>query len=88
MSTEGVSSSQGSQSSSTGAVVAGSAAGKAGGLSEVTSSSSISSVAELRSKAPEIYQKMLEGIAMNICNKMKRNQEDLKKLRQEYQRNA
>lgn len=46
----------------------------------VTSSTKINSIKELREKAPEVYQKMLEGIAMNICGKMKDHQDRLKKM--------
>jgi len=40
----------------------------------------ISSVAELRTKAPEVYKKMMEGLAMSIIGKMRKSQERLKKM--------
>lgn len=52
----------------------------------VTSSTKINSIKELREKAPEVYQKMLEGIAQNICGKMKDHQDRLKKMWRESNR--
>jgi len=40
----------------------------------------ISSVGDLREKAPEVFDKMMEGIAMNIISRMRKAQERLKKM--------
>lgn len=56
--------------------------------SGASSSTTINSMADLKKKAPELYQKMLEGIAMGICNSMKDHQERLKKLMRESTRNG
>lgn len=40
----------------------------------------LSSVADLKNKAPEVWDKMLEGIAQNIIKDMRHRQERLKKL--------
>lgn len=50
---------------------------------ETTGSTRIGSMDELRRKAPKVYQKMLEGIAMNICREMEHHQDRLKKLMRE-----
>lgn len=47
---------------------------------EVTSSTKINSMADLKSEAPDLYNKMMESIAMKICNGMKRHQDRLKRL--------
>ena len=46
----------------------------------VTSATVISSLEELKKQAPEVYNKMLQGIATNICSEMKAHQERLKQL--------
>ena len=43
----------------------------------------ISSMDELRKKAPQVYKQMLMGIAMNICSEMQRQQERLKQTMRE-----
>lgn len=53
--------------------------------SEVNSSTTITSLEELKSKAPEVWQKMLEGIGMNICNEMRRHEDRIKELRRQYE---
>lgn len=40
----------------------------------------ISSLDELRSKAPQVYDRMLMGIAMTICSEMRRRQDRLKQI--------
>lgn len=40
----------------------------------------IKSVGDLREKAPEVFDKMMEGIAMNIITKMRKAQERLKEM--------
>lgn len=46
----------------------------------LTTSTTINSLADLKKKAPEVYDKMMQGIAMTICNEMKAHQERLKQL--------
>jgi hypothetical protein len=55
-----------------------------GGPEEINGSTIIRSLAELKEKAPEVYQKMLEGMASNMCQEMKRNQDRIKKIMREY----
>jgi hypothetical protein len=43
----------------------------------------VKSLEDLKRKSPEVYQKMMEGIGMNICNEMKAHQDRLKKLMRE-----
>ena len=43
----------------------------------------ISSTADLREKAPEVWDKMMEGIAQNIIKDMRQRQERLKKMMRE-----
>lgn len=50
--------------------------------------SNISSLGELKQKAPEVYDAMLKGIAEGICNKMNDHQERLKKIMREATRDA
>lgn len=45
---------------------------------QVKMSDTISNLAQLREKAPTVYDRMMMGIATNICNQMKRQQERLK----------
>lgn len=52
----------------------------------VNSNTKISSLQDLKEKAPEVWQKMLEGIGMKICNEMRHHEERIKKLRREYDR--
>lgn len=61
-------------------VTAGNIAQSQGSL---TTSTTISSLDQLKKKAPKLYKQMLEGIAMNICRDMKDHQERLKKLMRE-----
>lgn len=51
-------------------------------------SDSVSSMAELKEKAPEIYKAMMQGIAMNICFAIERQQSRLKKMQEEFRRQA
>ena len=55
---------------------------------DVTSATSVSSMEELKSTAPEVHRMMMEGIATNIVNEMKRRQERIKELMREGRRNA
>jgi len=48
-----------------------------------TTSTKISSMADLKREAPEMYNKMLESIGMKICHDMKDHQDRLKRLMRE-----
>lgn len=54
----------------------------------VSGKSKVSSLNELKEKAPEVYRAMVEGIATTICEEMKRNQEHLKKIMDDARRNS
>ncbi len=49
-----------------------------------SSKESFSTLAELREQNPEVYNKMMEGIAQNICIKIKRQADHLKELQRQY----
>lgn len=55
---------------------------------EVSGVTRVNSMDELRTKAPEVYNKMMEGIANRIINEMRRRQERIKQLMREGRRNA
>ena len=69
------------------ATTAGAVASSNGGA-EVTSSTKINSLDDLKKKSPELYRKMMEGIAMSICSDMKEHQDRLKQMMAEARRNA
>ena len=46
------------------------------------------SMAQLREQEPALFNKIVEGLGMAMCQKMRRNQERNTRLRKEYQRNA
>ncbi len=48
----------------------------------------VNSMSDLKNKAPEVYQKMMEGIAMKICNEMKASQERIKDMNREARNNV
>lgn len=48
-----------------------------------TTSTKIGSLNDLKEKSPELYNKMMQGIATNICNEMKDHQDRLKRLMRE-----
>ena len=50
-----------------------------GGAGSFDSSSTVSSLNDLKEKAPKVYKAMVMGIAQNICNEMQHSQERLKK---------
>jgi hypothetical protein len=54
----------------------------------ISDSGKVRNLEELKKEAPEIYQMMLRGIATNICNEMKAQQERLKKIIREARANA
>ncbi|QLH36656.1 MAG: hypothetical protein HWD61_11390 [Parachlamydiaceae bacterium] len=41
---------------------------------------SVSTMGDLKEKAPEVYRAMLQGIAMNVCDEMRRHQRRLKEI--------
>lgn len=47
---------------------------------QITAATSIHSMADLRKKAPKLYQMMLQGIGMSIVGEMQRHQARLKRL--------
>ena len=55
---------------------------------EFNASTAVSTMADLKEKAPEVYKAMMEGIAMHIVNEMKDHQTRLKEIQREAQRNA
>lgn len=50
---------------------------------EFSTDTIIKNVADLKEQAPEVYQKMMEGIAMTIVREMKEHEERLKKMQRE-----
>jgi hypothetical protein len=48
----------------------------------------VSSMADLKTKAPEVYNGMLMGIATTMIQHMQRQQEHLKQMMREGQRNS
>jgi len=48
-----------------------------------SSDSRISSMADLREKEPKLWNMILQGLAQNICSKMKENQDRLKRIMKE-----
>lgn len=48
--------------------------------STLSMSTSVSSLADLKKKAPQVYNMMMEGIALNICNDMQHHQDRLKQM--------
>ena len=70
--------------SASNAITAGAVA-SANAPAKATSSTKIGSMEDLKKKAPEVYNKMLEGIAMNICGHMREYAERFKKILREGQ---
>lgn len=64
--------------------------GKASGQAAAgyDSNTKISSVGDLKEKAPKVYDAMLQGIAMKITTEMKDHQDRLKELGAEARRNS
>lgn len=56
------------------------ASGPSNSSSNVKISDTVSSLADLQQKAPQVYNMMLQGIAMNIVNEMQQQQQELKEL--------
>ena len=59
-----------------------------GGGGGYTAATTVSSLSDLKVKAPKLYKAMMEGIAMQIITQMRKGNENIKKTRQEYERNA
>lgn len=59
-----------------------------GTTGDFNASTPISSMADLKEKAPELYKAMMEGLAMNIVNEMRQHQEKLKEMQRQAQREA
>jgi len=45
-------------------------------------------MADLQAQSPEVYNAMMQGIAMNICNEMAREQAHLKQIQDEFRRES
>lgn len=58
------------------------------GRDTVSTSSTFSSMEELRLKEPKLYKVMMEGLAMQMINQMKRQQDHLKQTMREGRRQA
>lgn len=56
----------------------------AGASTDMTKTIKISTLNDLKEQAPEVYKKMMEGIATTIINQMKDSEERRKKLAQSY----
>lgn len=56
-----------------------------GGMDQSVSTT-VSSMADLKTQAPQVYNAMMQGIGMNICNDMQHHQDQLKQLMDEYSR--
>ena len=55
---------------------------------KINSKSSFRTMEELRQKSPKLYQVMMEGVAMQIVNSMKRQQDHLKQIMRDGRRAA
>jgi len=53
---------------------------------EVTTMTTIGSLADLRQKSPKVYNAMMQGVAMNICNEMKHHEDEREKIIKDYER--
>lgn len=73
----------GVQPSASDATTAGAIASSKGASQEDANSTFVSSLSELKEKSPKVYNAMMEGIAMKICNSMRDHQARLKKLMRE-----
>lgn len=88
MTQDNTSSSNAVTSGATQASGAATKSGPSGTAANYDSHTTINSMADLKNKAPEVYQKMLESIAMKICNEMRHHQENIKKMNDEARQNA
>lgn len=55
---------------------------------DISTTTTINSMADLKKKAPKVYNAMLEGIAMGIVNQMSDAQARLKKMMDDAQQSA
>ena len=62
------------------AAATGAGAPAAGASGDVSSLTNIGSMEELKKKAPEVFNMMMQGIATNIVNEMRIRDERLKKI--------
>ncbi|KAF3361724.1 hypothetical protein PHSC3_001723 [Chlamydiales bacterium STE3] len=51
-----------------------------------TTSTTVATLAQLKEKAPQVYNAMMEGLAMNIVSKMRSDQAHLKQIMREGNR--
>lgn len=58
------------------------------GPSEPTSATTFNSLGDLKEKAPHVYNKMLECMAMEICREMDKHQNKMKKIQREASRHS
>lgn len=63
-------------------------AAKSGSSGQVNASTNISSLAELKEKAPKVYQQMMISVATTIVNDMKARQDHIKQIWAEARRNS
>ncbi len=57
---------------------------KGGGVGgQLDTSSTITSMTELKAQAPELHTQMMESLARNICRDMKKHQDKIKKIMRE-----
>ncbi|MEX1012241.1 MAG: hypothetical protein WD595_00770 [Waddliaceae bacterium] len=61
-------------------VVQGTSSAPATFSGEATSATNIQNMADLRSKAPEVHDEMMKGIAMSIIRQLNRRNERIKKM--------
>jgi hypothetical protein len=54
--------------------------GGGGGAGDVTTATTVSSLADLKAKAPTLYKEMMQSIAMDICTQMQASQSRLKQM--------
>lgn len=64
----------------------------AGGIAQTynraaSSSTTVSSLEDLKKKDPKLYHMMMQGIAMNICREMQHHQEHLKQTMRKASQN-
>ena len=71
------------QPTSQNATTAEAAAGANASKKDFDMNTKIDSTADLKEKAPEVWDKMMEGIAQNIISDMRKRQERLKEMMRE-----
>lgn len=63
------------------------AAGAVSSNGEANSATTINSLADLKKKAPKVYNMMMQGIAYGMIQKMQHDQEHLTQIMKEAERN-